>query len=131
MSGYNIYNALTDDFTRINQSDAGLNSPFVNCMLVDGQNVWIGTESGGVNLLTPKAIDCGFYPTPHPVNSIYVDPQGVVWVGCVEGGLMKINPGDQDMVKAADASNSLPHNSVSAITMDSSGRLWVGTWGAE
>lgn len=129
LCGYSIYNALSDDFTRIQQSDAGLNSPFVNCILVDGQNVWIGTESGGVNLLSPKAIDCGFYPTTHPVNAIYADPQGTVWVGCVEGGLSVFNPAEGTLTKAADASNSLPHNSVSAITMDSSGRLWVGTWG--
>jgi len=129
MYGYNIYNALTDDFTRIIQSEAGLNSPFVNCILVDGQNVWIGTESGGVNLLTPKAIGYDFYPTPTPVNAIYTDPQGVVWVGCVEGGLMELGPGMNQLTKSADASNSLPHNSVSALTMDSSGRLWVGTWG--
>lgn len=129
LCGYSIYNALTDEFTRIGQSDSGLNSPFINCMLVDDDNVWIGTETGGVNLMSPKDIDCRFFPTPHPVNAIYADPRGSVWVGYVEGGLMQLAPGSDHLVKAADASNSLPHNSVSAITTDSSGRLWVGTWG--
>lgn len=129
LCGYNIYNAITDDFTRITQSADGLNSPFINCMLVDGPNVWIGTESGGVNLLTLKGIDCDFYPTSHPVNAIYTDPMGTVWVGCVENGLYALDQSSGKLQLIADASNSLPHNSVSAITMDSSGRLWVGTWG--
>ncbi|MCM1451106.1 MAG: ATP-binding protein, partial [Clostridium sp.] len=129
LCGYNIYNALTDDFSRVAQEEGGLNSPFINCMLAEGQNLWIGTESGGVNLLTPKGIDCDFFPTGHPVNAVYTDPMGTVWVGCVEGGLYQLQSGNTVLAKVADASNSLPHNSVSAIAMDSRGHLWLGTWG--
>ena len=56
LKGINLYNALTDNFERINK-DTGegeivqntLNCDFVNCLLTDGDIIWVGTEVGGLN----------------------------------------------------------------------------------
>lgn len=55
LKGLNLYNAVTDDFTRIQQLDEsafqpiGLNCDFINCLLADENMVWVGTEVGGLS----------------------------------------------------------------------------------
>ena len=38
----------------IEMPDKSLNCNFINCLLTDNENIWVGTEIGGINLLTPK-----------------------------------------------------------------------------
>ena len=70
-----------------------MNSNFINCIRVDGQHIWFGTESGGINKLTPKRLVIHNYqhdkenPASLFVNVIYEDKKGSLWVGTVRGGL--------------------------------------------
>ncbi len=36
--------------------DKSLNCNFINCLLTDNENIWVGTEIGGINLLTPNCL---------------------------------------------------------------------------
>lgn len=58
LNGLNVYNRDTDTFTYIRQNnempDKSLNCNFINCLLTDNENIWVGTEIGGINLLTPN-----------------------------------------------------------------------------
>lgn len=59
LRGVNIYNPAIDGFERIayNLQNGGtnlLNSNFINCILADGDNIWFGTETGGINKLNPR-----------------------------------------------------------------------------
>lgn len=66
----------------------------------------------------------------NPVNAIYEDPSGVLWVGTVEGGLNRRAPGSNTFEHyTTDAPAHLSHNTVSCFTSDNDGRLWIGTWG--
>ncbi|WP_300699884.1 two-component regulator propeller domain-containing protein [Bacteroides sp.] len=143
LRGISVYNPLKDNFERISDSfsETGsslLNSNFVNCITVEGKHIWIGTESGGINKFTSKRLSIQNFLhdrenpqtlSHNPVNAIYEDNQGTLWVGTVEGGLNRKEAGSNRFTHYTHENGALSHNSVSAITADSQGRLWVGTWG--
>ena len=143
LKGINVYNPIKDNFERINDqaSNTGsrlLNSNFINCITVEGNHIWVGTESGGINKISVKRLSVQNYLhdnknpqtiSHNPVNTIYEDHDGNLWVGTVEGGLNKKVAGSDNFIHYTHESGSLTHNSVSAITADEQRRLWVGTWG--
>lgn len=148
LKGINLYNALTDKFEQINKDtsegkrqypQSTLNCDFVNCLLTDGDIIWVGTEVGGLNKMSRRMLFVQNYYHTHtipeslsknPVNAIYEDPAGNLWVGTVEGGLNRQTPGNSGFEHyTTDAPARLSHNSVSCFTTDDEGRLWIGTWG--
>ncbi|GHT08734.1 two-component system sensor histidine kinase/response regulator [Bacteroidia bacterium] len=143
LNGINIYNPITDDFEPVTQDNtltqSSLNSNFVNCLLVDGDILWVGTETGGINKVTPKKLSVHnfiynqndpYSLSKNPVNAIYEDKNGYLWVGTVEGGVNRKSPGSNQFTHyVAESSSRLSHNSVSAITADKNNHLWIGTWG--
>ena len=144
LMGLNIYNSLRDNFEQVynlesNPESGGLiSNNFVHCINTSNGQIVIGTEGGGVNILKPRMLNARISSynrgdrnslSPLPVNSIYFDRNGVEYAGTVEGGLNRRMPGSNSYDHFTVESGALTHNSVSAITGDSDGRLWVGTWG--
>lgn len=146
LRGLNIYNPITDDFEQITTSDKAatyknskLNSNFLNCMLVDKDIIWIGSETGGINKMTPQRLAIRNYAyskenpfslSQNPVNAIYEDKNETLWVGTVEGGLNRKLKGQNVFTHyTTDAPTYIAHNSVSALTSDNQNRLWIGSWG--
>lgn len=143
LRGVNIYNPMTDNFDRIayNLPNGGvniLNSNFINCILTNGEQIWFGTETGGINKLNPRKLSIRSYRhdkenqsslSCNPVNAIYEDTYGYIWIGTVEGGLNRIKRGDNRFTHFTGEQGGLSHNSVSALTADKEDKLWVGTWG--
>ena len=90
LKGINIYNPIKDNFERISDqaSNTGsklLNSNFINCIIVEGQHIWVGTESGGINKMTAKRLSIQNYQhdnknlqtiSHNPVNAVYEDHSG-------------------------------------------------------
>lgn len=143
--GLNIYDYHTDAFTQIttetNANGLALNNNFVNCLLVENSMIWIGTDKGGINLLTPDqslftnigniAGNPGSL-SKNPVNAIYEDPDGDLFVGTVEGGLNIHKKGTNFFSHATSRigdKQSLSHNSVCCISQDFNRNYWIGTWG--
>lgn len=140
LRGINFYNKGTDKFERIshNRDMPAINSDFVNCLLSDGNVLWIGTEAGGINKMTlPRLIIHNYIHnykergsiSANPVNAITEDHIGNLWVGSVEGGLNLKRKGESDFVHYTYQQGLLSHNTVSALEEDGAGNLWVGTWG--
>jgi signal transduction histidine kinase/DNA-binding response OmpR family regulator len=146
LRGLNVYNPISDDFEQImqqkeaaNDGSISLNSNFLNCLLVDHNMIWIGSETGGMNKITPRRLSLRSYTyskdnpsgiSQNPVNAVFEDAKGTLWVGTVEGGLnRKLKGSDAFTHYTSDAPTYLSHNSVSALTADENNRLWVGTWG--
>ena len=143
--GLNIYDYRTDKFEHItsesNSSGITLNNNFTSCLFVDDNSIWVGTEKGGINLLTPDvnmfnnvthSRDNKASLSKNPVNSIYEDKVGDLWVGTVEGGLNLRRKGSTDFshyYAQLGNSTSLSHNSVSYICQDYRGDYWFATWG--
>lgn len=144
LKGLNIYDPFNDCFERIssdssqNPGGVALSSDFINCLSTFDQQIWIGTESAGIILISPKLISVKNFAhsekspssiAPNPVNVILADPDGRVWTGSVEAGLSWTNPGSGEFHHITTGNSSLVHNSVSALECDVDGNLWVGTWG--
>ncbi|MBM6992335.1 MAG: helix-turn-helix domain-containing protein [Prevotella sp.] len=114
-----------------------LSSNFVNCLQTGNGTVWVGTESGGITMLSARQLQLRNYVhdnTPgslsaNAVNAIYAEKNGTMWVGTVEGGLNRMLPGTNVFTHYTTSNSALSHNSVSAFAADGSGRLWIGTWG--
>ena len=140
LKGFNVFDPIGDDFVRV-ASDAFpdlLDSDFINCIKVYGDEIWLGTESAGLVHLYPGRIAVSNVVhdprdprsiAANPVNSIYEDAEGRIWVGNVEGGLSISGPGTDGFRHLTAGNAGLSHNSVSAICADDRGRMWVGTWG--
>ena len=149
LKGINVYNATTDNFERIDKDrnlsainfhlSNRLNCDFVNCMLTDGDIVWIGTEVGGLNKISRRKLyvenhsHSPSHPnslSKNPVNAIFEDKDGTLWVGTVEGGLNRKVKGENIFTHyTMQYPHLLSHNSVSCFAVDGDDRLWIGTWG--
>lgn len=140
LRGLNIYNPVTDGFEHIthNSGEESLNSDFINCMLADGDNLWIGTESGGINKMTLRKLAVKNYThnnsdkgsiSPNPVNAILESRNGNLWVGSVEGGLNLMKKGESSFTHYMAGPGLLSHNTISVLEEDNAGNLWIGTWG--
>ena len=143
--GVNVYDDATDSFSVWNTaSNPPLRSDFVHCLLMDKGLIWVGTESGGIAKLVPRQLLLQNYVhtasqasiSPNPVNAMYVEPDGTLWVGTVEGGLNRMegekegrSEGEKGFRHFTKENSALSHNSVSALVADGKGRLWTGTWG--
>lgn len=127
----------TVDVWSAEHSTVPLSSNFVNCIYVRDNRVWIGTEVGGITLLTPRLLNLTNYVhTDNPsslssgcVNAMWAEANGTLWVGTVEGGLNRRAPGAKTFTHYTAQNSALTHNSVSTLTADPYHRLWIGTWG--
>ena len=138
LGGVNIYDDETDSFSAWTAADnPPLKSEFVHCIKVFEGQIWICTESGGIVCLSPRRLLLRNSVhtadprslSPNPVNAMYVEQNGRLWVGTVEGGLNLREPGSTDFIHYTTSNSGLSHNSVSALAADRHGRLWIGTWG--
>ena len=145
LNGLNVYNKDTDTFSFIRQtSDRGgvtINCNAINCLFTDGETIWLGTETGGINLLSPKRLQtelwtCGTSvtetDTPTPVNAVGEDKDGNLWIGLVERGLMKWNQEEKTCAHHLFSPNditSISNNTITGLLIDSDNRLWAYTWG--
>lgn len=145
LRGINIYNPYTDSFERVfsqlihdNAGDKSfLSSDFINCMMVFGDEIWLGTEISGIDVIAPIELSVKNYTSdpnqgalpPYPVNAIEEDKEGNLWVGVIEGGLNRKRPNSSKFETFTVSNHGLPHNAISAITTDKDNHLWVGTWG--
>ena len=89
--------------------------------------MWIGTESGGVNLLkdtkfTTYTVKNGL--SNDLVKSIYEDHQGNTWIGTDGGGLNLLRNGKLNVYTTRDGLSS---NVVLSLFSDNTGNLWIGT----
>lgn len=136
--GVNVYDEQNDCFSAwTTASMPPLKNDFVHCMLESNGLIYIGTEAGGVIRLVPQQllVRNNVHTTdpvslsPNPVNAMYVEPNGVLWAGTVEGGLNRRAKGEEAFTHYTIQNSGLSHNSVSTLAPDKQGRLWIGTWG--
>ncbi|WP_258104663.1 two-component regulator propeller domain-containing protein [Marinoscillum sp. MHG1-6] len=135
-------NAVFENHVNGSNQANGLNNNFINCLLYDrNENLWIGTERGGVNILhTEQNIFEEFVQMPdnqfglssNTVNSIFEDEK-YIWIGTAGGGLNRYN-------KRKNKYNHFKYNVQNESTISSdfitsihkskvSGTLWAGSWG--
>ena len=129
--GTNVYNPITDSFSRVGDQ-------IVNCTSVYGDRLIVGTETAGLLVLVPKELtvrnflhdssDRGSL-SGGPVNAIYEGADGTLWVGTVEGGISVRESGSRSFSHLTREKDALAHNSVSVLSEGPDGTLLAGTWG--
>lgn len=139
LGGVNLYDEVTGTFEHWSAADAGcpLSSDFVHCMMARNGQLWIGTETAGLVKLTPRHLALTNYVhtslpgslSPNPVNAMYVEADGTLWAGTVEGGLNRKLAWQEEFTHITRQNSALSHNSVSVLTPGADGLLWIGTWG--
>ena len=60
------------------------------------------------------------------VTTLYEDEAGIIWVGTVESGLVRLNP-RTNAISYLTTRDGLPSNWVESIISDTKGTIWIGT----
>ena len=134
-----LWLAGTDGLWRVDDNKATnmlLGSPGeqrINCLLVDGDSLWIGTWKG----LKRLDLQAGRTPLVSNVNNsqlnqkyinvMHKDRQGRLWVGTYNGGLFHTRSRQDMRWLQMNEQDGLPGNKVTGILPDADGNLWIGT----
>jgi ligand-binding sensor domain-containing protein/signal transduction histidine kinase len=109
------------------QREQGLPENYVRALAQtrDGY-LWVGSDDGvsrfdGVSFF-PLGLQEGFQSGP--VQVLFGDSHGALWIGSVDGGLSCWRGGK---LRTFTMRDGLPSDSIIALAEDSNGRLWVGT----
>lgn len=142
--GYGLgrYDRITKKITYYNRDNGGTNNNDIWALAKDkNDNLWIGTDGGGLNVLPRGEKISRFYRhsefderslSYNTIRSIHIEPNGNVWLGTYNGGVSYHEvTAIQFQLYRKDffSENSLRNNAVSAFAEADDGTIWVGTDG--
>lgn len=142
-----LFDHSSETFTHFVKSQSFLPNPsniidnVVYCV-ADGKDgtIWIGTENG-LDLFNPQTKLFTHYTynwinensiRNNSVNTIFLDPTGILWVGTFAGGVSKYDRNlsrFRHYIKNNTNPNSLNHNIVTSFEENDAGEIWIGTDG--
>ena len=105
------------------------NCGFVNSIAIEGENIWIGTQSGGLVMFDKATGNTTSYITfnsdmpDNTVGAIAIDSNNNKWIAC--GGLTMFD--DNNWAVYNTSNSGLPSPYISAIKIDSNDNKWIGT----
>ena len=127
------YKSFPNDNAYLNNSDV------YSFWTKDTNSLWVGTASGGVNILNLKT---GTYKylisknkdksglSSNSIKSMISDQNGNIWIGTFQGGINVYNPTNGNLkvyMNNPKDSSTLADNRVCVIFIDSNKKIWVGT----
>jgi signal transduction histidine kinase/ligand-binding sensor domain-containing protein/DNA-binding response OmpR family regulator len=119
----------------------GLSSNRVTSLCFDQQqDLWIGTEGGGINILSPSSGTISYLLpgenknnlSSESVFAIHADKENRIWIGTIKGGINIIDwqkSRFQTYTHNPLLANSLINNFVSTFYEDAGKSVWIGTDG--
>ena len=95
-------------------------------------SVWVGIDKSGAGLGLQHLSDGKFqtFRTPsfdgsrHKIAVLFIDRDGVLWVGTIDEGVFRV---DHDLVDHFGGADGLSGDSVTCLTQDHEGNIWVAT----
>lgn len=142
-NGLSMYSGGANQFVNYRKSNGNsksLSSNSVNSIAVENDRLWLGTEDG-LNIFDTKTGEIrkiGFdYRDIHSLNAptvrtVYIDNQGIYWLGMVGGGINKFDKNLNlfNFVKSnVFDERGLKASFVSSFAEDNAGNVFVGTEG--
>ncbi|MCW8811082.1 MAG: triple tyrosine motif-containing protein, partial [Ignavibacteriaceae bacterium] len=153
--GLNLFDRDTESFYRIQHDPDNPNSLLINILRAvaedrDG-NLWVGTFGGGLSKLvlnpeeqkkahhevfnTDGNIFTTYQHNPTNVNSlsnnsiqsIYIDNNGIIWLGTFGGGLNRFDPATENFTLFTDENSDLPNNVIYSVLGDEHGNIWMSS----
>lgn len=137
--GLNRYDGYNFEVFRYNPEDStSISASFINCIHRSRKgDLWIGTEKG-LNLYDPCSESFIKYHADNDslrllnnlrIRSIYDDPQGILWIGTLEG-LIRLDMQKHYINFFMLAPNAFDRmaNEIRCISADRYGMLWLGTF---
>lgn len=117
-----------------------LHSDIVLSITEDEDNIWIGTNGGGINIisksgrlvqtLSHERDDPSFIPAD-AIQSIYCDRNGTIWAGRIRGGVITIRKSHiQSYLSGANQYKSKSEGIVKMIEARLDDCIWMGTDGS-
>lgn len=155
-NGVNRYNRQQGNFTRFTNNPEDPNTLSHNSVRAIAQDasgvLWLGTFGGGLNrlVLQPKsATGTGkseiFEPekyiltrythnshdpnslSDNSVQSIYIDKNGILWIGTFGGGLNRFDPKTEKFEHWTESNSDLPNNVIYGVLGDKQGNIWLSS----
>ncbi|ABZ76545.1 histidine kinase [Shewanella halifaxensis HAW-EB4] len=141
-TGLHHFNPNTEKFTAYRHDStnkASISGDYITSLLVDGDEIWVGTRSSGLNRCQTLVWVCKrFQPNSaeeNPLSHFYVtdlvrDSKLQIWVGTDGGGLSKILFDTNNRVlgfQAVSEQLGSVGQSILSITPELDGNLWLTT----
>ena len=119
----------TQYVTRVWHTEEGLPQNSVNAMLQDHHGyIWIGTFGGLARFDGERFTVFDSANTPgfgsDQIVSLYESRSGALWIGTVDGGLIRLQDGVATTYTERDG---LPNRWVTSIRGDTEGKVWINT----
>jgi signal transduction histidine kinase/CheY-like chemotaxis protein/ligand-binding sensor domain-containing protein len=112
------------------------NSKLVNVFAEVGEEMWIGTDGGGIEIFNPdsheiRVFNGNKYLRSLTITSLNKDSKGNVWIGTYGGGLHRYDLKTQrfSYFREGPGKSDLSNNFIYDILEDQSGKIWIGTLG--
>ena len=139
--GLYSYNTSTNKITHYDSSEFiehNINTSNIRKVLVDNKdNIWIGTRAGLYRITRDKKNNFNITPFNNRfktilgenisstiVYSLFEDDLNNIWVGSLDYGLFKYSY-DTDEIIWFNNDNGFIHESISSITQDQNGHIWL------
>lgn len=122
-----------DQLTLQTENELTLNNSSVISIFSDKDgNIWMGTEGGGLNVVTKRSFTFTEFESPLPtdinVSVVFRDKNDAYWIGTYGNGTYHLNKEYQllDHFLAKDE-NSICGNTIRSIAQDTKGNIWFGS----
>ncbi len=126
-------------FKRNIQDPYSISDNFVNSLFIDkNQNIWIGTNNKGLNLLNKKTLRFKSFSTYSydgktwplkMITAITEDSKGHLWLGTFSG-LFEFDPKTEKIISqyhSTGSSSAVSEDEIRCLFMDKNDVLWIGT----
>lgn len=137
--GLNLFDRRSKKFARFNTKSSSLTSDAISCVFQSSPNeLWLGTMDGQlINFNTSnfsnKNYNLDIEPNSSTQNSIWKileDPQGLIWIATIQGGLFFLDP--KTNIISTPKSESLNNNGLTSDNLkylfrDKADNIWIGT----
>lgn len=135
VNGLYVFNKISKSFKEISTKSSVTETDFpITALMVDGKKVWVGTEGGGLKLLTENKTIISFKASnkPNALSDNFItdiESEGNnLWVATQDGlNLVDKTTGIISEVFRSSGDGTLSNNNLTCLFADSKNRLWIGT----